>query len=103
MAAEHTGWKPVPHVLPYADNPLDAGLVRAAFRGGDDCPGGAPCLHDLGCNGPTACRACTTWVATDRRRTVPARPRLRGAINPVDVWIVQSLFGTCEPPRDVCP
>ena len=26
-----------------------------------------------------------------------------GQINPVDAGIVQSLFGTCEEPRDVCP
>jgi hypothetical protein len=25
------------------------------------------------------------------------------AINPVHVRIVQSLLGSCEPPRDVCP
>ena len=26
-----------------------------------------------------------------------------GQINPVDSGIVQSLFGTCTAPRDVCP
>jgi len=26
-----------------------------------------------------------------------------GQINPVDSGIVQSLFGTCEEPREVCP
>ena len=26
-----------------------------------------------------------------------------GQINPVDSGIVQSLFGTCEEPRNVCP
>ncbi len=26
-----------------------------------------------------------------------------GQINPVDSGIVQSLFGTCEKPRAVCP
>ena len=26
-----------------------------------------------------------------------------GQINPVDSGIVQSLFGVCEEPRDVCP
>ena len=26
-----------------------------------------------------------------------------GQINPVDSGIVQSLFGTCEAPRGVCP
>ncbi len=26
-----------------------------------------------------------------------------GQINPVDSGIVQSLFGTCEAPREVCP
>ena len=26
-----------------------------------------------------------------------------GQINPVDRGIVQSLFGTCEEPRGVCP
>jgi hypothetical protein len=77
VPGEHTGWKPVPHVLPHADNPLGAWLVRAAFRGGDDCTGGALCPYDLGCNGLTARRAHTTWIATDRRRAVPVRPGLQ--------------------------
>ena len=54
-------------------NPVDSGLVQAAF--------GSPreqvlCNYDVDCD---------------------------GRINPVDAGIVQSLFGTCEEPRRVCP
>jgi ligand-binding sensor domain-containing protein len=57
-------------------NPVDVGLIQAAFCTADDCPAAALCQYDLDCN---------------------------GAINPVDAGIVQSLFGTCPAPRDVCP
>ena len=54
-------------------NPVDSGLVQAAFGSihGQDL-----CNYDMDCD---------------------------GQINPVDAGIVQSLFGTCEAPRDVCP
>jgi hypothetical protein len=54
-------------------NPVDAGLVQAAFGSVDP--------QDL-CNYDTDCD---------------------GQINPVDAGIVQALFGTCDPPRSVCP
>jgi hypothetical protein len=54
-------------------NPVDSGLVQAAFGSGDDQD---LCNYDLDCD---------------------------GQINPVDSGIVQSLFGTCEPVREVCP
>ena len=54
-------------------NPVDSGLVQAAFGSTDR---GDLCRYDLDCD---------------------------GQINPVDSGIVQSLFGTCEEPRDVCP
>ncbi len=54
-------------------NPVDAGLVQAAFGSTDR---GDLCRYDLDCD---------------------------GQINPVDSGIVQSLFGTCEEPRNVCP
>jgi len=54
-------------------NPVDSGLVQAAFGSSDD---GDLCQYDVDCD---------------------------GQINPVDSGIVQSLFGTCEAPRDVCP
>jgi hypothetical protein len=54
-------------------NPVDAGLVQAAFGSLDER---ALCNYDLDCD---------------------------GQINPVDSGIVQSLFGTCDPPREVCP
>ena len=54
-------------------NPVDSGLVQAAF-GNTDCS--SLCSYDMDCD---------------------------GQINPVDSGIVQSLFGTCNPPRDVCP
>jgi hypothetical protein len=57
-------------------NPVDAGLIQAAFCTGEDCSDDVLCQYDLDCN---------------------------GAINPVDSGIVQLLFGTCDPPRDVCP
>jgi hypothetical protein len=57
-------------------NPVDMGLVQAAFCAADDCSEDDLCQYDLDCN---------------------------GAINPVDAGIVQSLFGACDPPRDVCP
>jgi bacillopeptidase F len=54
-------------------NPVDAGLVQAAFGSTD---GQDLCNYDLDCD---------------------------GQINPVDSGIVQALFGTCEPVRQVCP
>jgi hypothetical protein len=56
-----------------AVNPVDVGLVQAAF--GTDDPE-ALCNFDIDCN---------------------------GAVNPVDAGLVQSLFGTCDPPRPSCP
>ena len=53
-------------------NPVDAGLVQAAFGSGDEQ---ALCNYDIDCD---------------------------EQINPVDSGIVQSLFGTCEEPRDAC-
>ena len=57
-------------------NPVDAGLVQAAFCSGEDCTDDALCQYDIDCD---------------------------AQINPVDSGIVQSLFGTCEEPRSVCP
>ncbi len=54
-------------------NPVDSGLVQAAFGSTDESD---LCQYDLDCD---------------------------GQINPVDSGIVQSLFGTCDPPRDGCP
>ncbi len=54
-------------------NPVDSGLVQAAFGSVD---GQDSCSYDVDCD---------------------------GQINPVDSGIVQSLFGTWEDPRDVCP
>ena len=54
-------------------NPVDSGLVQAAFGSVD---GQDLCNYDVDCD---------------------------GQINPVDSGIVQSLFGTCEQPRDTCP
>ncbi len=54
-------------------NPVDSGLVQAAFGSMDEQD---VCNYDVDCD---------------------------GQINPVDSGIVQSLFGTCEAPRDVCP
>ncbi len=54
-------------------NPVDSGLVQAAFGSLDDQD---LCNYDVDCD---------------------------GQINPVDSGIVQSLFGTCEEPRSVCP
>ena len=54
-------------------NPVDSGLVQAAFGSTDEAD---LCQYDIDCD---------------------------GQINPVDRGIVQSLFGTCEAPRDVCP
>ncbi len=54
-------------------NPVDSGLVQAAFGSADESD---LCQYDVDCD---------------------------GQINPVDSGIVQSLFGTCEEPRDVCP
>ena len=54
-------------------NPVDSGLVQAAFGSADESD---LCQYDVDCD---------------------------GQINPVDAGIVQSLFGTCEAPRDVCP
>jgi hypothetical protein len=58
-----------------AVNPVDVGVVQAAFCTLGECCPDALCQCDLDCN---------------------------GVINPVDVGIVQSLFGTCDPPRDPC-
>jgi hypothetical protein len=55
-----------------AVNPVDQGLVQAAF--GSQDPDDL-CQYDIDCN---------------------------GVINPVDSGLVQSLFGTCNPPRDPC-
>jgi hypothetical protein len=57
-------------------NPVDSGLVQAAFCAGEDCAADALCQYDLDCD---------------------------DQINPVDSGIVQSLFGTCDPPREACP
>ncbi len=54
-------------------NPVDAGLVQAAFGSLDEQD---LCNYDVDCD---------------------------GRINPVDSGIVQSLFGTCDAPRDTCP
>ncbi len=54
-------------------NPVDSGLVQAAFGSNDDQD---LCNYDMDCD---------------------------GQINPVDAGLVQSLFGTCEEPRDACP
>jgi hypothetical protein len=54
-------------------NPVDSGLVQAAFGSSDEQD---LCNYDMDCD---------------------------GQINPVDSGIVQSLFGTCEPVREVCP
>ena len=54
-------------------NPVDSGLVQAAFGSADDQD---LCNYDMDCD---------------------------GQINPVDSGIVQSLFGTCNEPRDTCP
>ena len=54
-------------------NPVDAGLVQAAFGSADESD---LCQYDIDCD---------------------------GQINPVDSGIVQSLFGTCEEPRTACP
>lgn len=54
-------------------NPVDLGLVQAAFGSLDDQD---LCNYDLDCN---------------------------GQINPADAGIVQSLFGTCEEAREMCP
>ena len=54
-------------------NPVDSGLVQAAFGSGDEQD---LCNYDVDCD---------------------------GQINPVDSGIVQSLFGTCDAPREVCP
>ena len=54
-------------------NPVDSGLVQAAFGSVD---GQDICNYDVDCD---------------------------GQINPVDAGIVQALFGTCDSPRYVCP
>ena len=54
-------------------NPVDSGLVQAAFGSTDETD---LCQYDVDCD---------------------------GQINPVDSGIVQSLFGTCNEPRDTCP
>jgi hypothetical protein len=59
-----------------AVNPVDSGLVQAAFCSAGECSDDALCQYDLDCN---------------------------GAINPVDAGLVQSLFGLCNAPREVCP
>ncbi len=57
-------------------NPVDSGLVQAAFCAAGECDGSDLCQYDMDCD---------------------------GQINPVDAGIVQSLFGTCERARPVCP
>ena len=54
-------------------NPVDSGLVQAAFGSADSQD---LCNYDIDCD---------------------------GQINPVDSGIVQSLFGNCNAPRDACP
>jgi len=54
-------------------NPVDSGLVQAAFGSADEQN---LCNYDVDCD---------------------------GQINPVDSGIVQSLFGQCDPVRDACP
>jgi len=54
-------------------NPVDSGLVQAAFGSTDEQD---RCQYDIDCN---------------------------GLIEPKDSGIVQSLFGTCDAPREVCP
>jgi hypothetical protein len=54
-------------------NPVDSGLVQAAFGSTDEQD---VCNYDMDCD---------------------------GQINPVDAGIVQSLFATCDEPRNVCP
>ena len=54
-------------------NPVDSGLVQAAFGSVDEQ---SLCNYDMDCD---------------------------GQINPVDSGIVQSLFGACDPVRNVCP
>ncbi len=54
-------------------NPVDSGLVQAAFGSADESD---LCQYDIDCD---------------------------GQINPVDSGIVQSLFGTCNAPRSACP
>jgi len=54
-------------------NPVDSGLVQAAFGSVEDQD---LCNYDVDCD---------------------------GQINPVDSGIVQSLFGTCDAPRETCP
>jgi hypothetical protein len=58
-----------------AVNPVDVGLVQAAFCAAGECPEEDLCQYDLDCN---------------------------GVINPVDAGLVQSLFGACDPPRSPC-
>ena len=53
-------------------NPVDSGLVQAAFGSTDERD---LCQNDIDCD---------------------------GQINPVDAGLVQSLFGTCDPPRSLC-
>jgi hypothetical protein len=56
-------------------NPVDVGLIQAAFCSQGQCPEQALCQYDIDCN---------------------------DVINPVDAGIVQSLFGQCAPPNDPC-
>jgi hypothetical protein len=58
-----------------AVNPVDVGLVQAAFCSAGQCADDDLCQYDLDCN---------------------------GAINPVDSGLVQSLFGQCDAPRASC-
>ena len=57
-------------------NPVDSGIVQAAFCVAGECDGNDLCQYDMDCD---------------------------GQLNPVDAGIVQSLFGTCERARAVCP
>jgi hypothetical protein len=56
-------------------NPVDVGLVQAAFCAAGECSEEDLCQYDLDCN---------------------------DAINPVDSGLVQSLFGVCDQPRPPC-
>jgi hypothetical protein len=58
-----------------AVNPVDVGLIQAAFCSPELCTDADLCQYDIDCN---------------------------GAINPIDAGLSQSLFGTCDPPRTSC-
>jgi hypothetical protein len=56
-------------------NPVDVGLVQAAFCTPGQCPDPDLCQYDIDCN---------------------------GAISPVDSGLVQAQFGVCDPPSPPC-